>query len=435
ATVTPDENNNVLVGTGGAGNPILSNGQNNIQVADAATVWVDPLNDPTPVEFGPADASCGDQTAHLPLTESWLTNLPDALAIVNKDYLGNDILWSNAPRGAVRGPSVSTIPTAATNILLSSESVPENATIGTVVGGIVHNGTLPATLSITADPDNKFDISGTNLVTTATFDRGVSTSHSVTIRVDNTAAGGGVYSKSLTITVAVPAAWLPSDLANLAIWLDPSDLSTMWQERTGAAATTSAAVGDPVGTIRDKSANGYYLTAASDGARPILRQSGSLYYLEFDGVNDRLDLVTGAMTQIAQPNFIGMTADFVEDGAGRFFDGGSGTLRHILAATGTTQFYTNAGSWAGPYTTRTPGTPQAVTTLFDGASSYIRIDAGAEQAGSVGAYPLQGFYLGGEYNGSNPAEMNLFSLVVNDGDLTSGERDNLDAYLASKGGI
>ncbi|MCR9060606.1 MAG: hypothetical protein NXI02_24940, partial [Rhodobacteraceae bacterium] len=190
-----------------------------------------------------------------------------------------------------------------------------------------------------------------------------------------------------------------------------------------------------VGTIRDKSANGYYLTAASDAARPILRQSGSLYYLEFDGVDSRLELPAGAMTQLAQPNFIGMAADFIEDGAGRFFDGGSGTVRHILAATGTTEFYLHAGSWAGPYTTRTPGTPQAVTTLWNGASSYIRIDAGAEQAGSVGAYPLEGFYLGEEYNGSNPAEMNLFSLVVNDGDLTTAQRGNLDAYLAAKGGI
>lgn len=436
ATVTPDENNNVLVGTGGAGNPILSNGQSNIQVADPAAVWVDPLNDPTPVEFGPADASCGDQTVHLPLTESWLTNLPDALAIVNKDYLGNDILWSNAPRGAVRGPSVSTVPTAATNILLTKESVPENATIGTVVAAIAHNGTLPATLSITADPDNKFAISGTELVTTATFDLGVKTSHSVTIRVDNTAAGGGVYSKSFSIAVSAPVAWLPSALAELAIWIDPSDLSTMRQERTGASAITPVAVGEPVGTIRDKSANGYYFVAPSDAARPILRQAGALYYLEFRKANSsRLQLTAAAMTSIAQPNFIGMTADMIENGAGRFFDGGSGTVRHILAATGTTELYLHAGSWAGPFTTRTPGTPQAVTTLWDGANSYIRLDAGAEQAGSVGSYPLQGFYIGGEYNGSNPSDMNLFSLVVNDGDLTSGERDNLDAYLASKGGI
>lgn len=54
------------------------------------------------------------------------------------------------------------------------------------------------------------------------------------------------------------------------------------------SATTAAAVNSPVGWINDKSGNGHHLQAPTTGARPILRQSGSLYYLEFDGTDDQL---------------------------------------------------------------------------------------------------------------------------------------------------
>ena len=68
-------------------------------------------------------------------------------------------------------------------------------------------------------------------------------------------------------------------------WYDPSDLTTMW---TDTAGTIQAAVGDPVARIDDKSGNGLHATQATATDRPILRQSGSLYYLEFDGAGDNL---------------------------------------------------------------------------------------------------------------------------------------------------
>lgn len=71
------------------------------------------------------------------------------------------------------------------------------------------------------------------------------------------------------------------------IWLDPSDLSTLYQERTGA--TTPATIGDPVGTVLDKSGNDNHATAPSDAARPTLQQTAEgFYYLSFDGVDDAL---------------------------------------------------------------------------------------------------------------------------------------------------
>lgn len=69
------------------------------------------------------------------------------------------------------------------------------------------------------------------------------------------------------------------------LWLDVQDLSTMRQDRTGASATTPAAIGSPVGSWRNKGRLGGWLTAASDARRPTLRHDGTRYYLEFRSSN------------------------------------------------------------------------------------------------------------------------------------------------------
>lgn len=80
--------------------------------------------------------------------------------------------------------------------------------------------------------------------------------------------------------------WTPASLfaaSEQGVWLDESDLSTMFQDLAG---TVPAAVDSPVGKRLDKSGNGNHWTAASSAARPILRLTGGLYSLEWDGVDD-----------------------------------------------------------------------------------------------------------------------------------------------------
>lgn len=74
-------------------------------------------------------------------------------------------------------------------------------------------------------------------------------------------------------------------------WYDPSDLGTVWQD---SARTIPGVVGQPVGCIDDKSGRGNHATQTTTAAKPILRQSGALYYLEFDGTDDFL--VTSTIT-------------------------------------------------------------------------------------------------------------------------------------------
>ena len=88
-------------------------------------------------------------------------------------------------------------------------------------------------------------------------------------------------------------------------WYDPSDLNTLFQERTGASASTPAVVDGPVGTMLDKSGNGFHLKTTADGYRPILRQSGGLYYLETDAVDDFM--ASDAVYNFSFPHYVAAT--------------------------------------------------------------------------------------------------------------------------------
>lgn len=82
----------------------------------------------------------------------------------------------------------------------------------------------------------------------------------------------------------------------------PSDLTSLFSDTAG---TTAAVVDGPVGKMLDKSGHGHHCTASSDAARPTLRLAGGLYYLEFDGTDDRM-AIAGSLDGTASA--IGMAA-------------------------------------------------------------------------------------------------------------------------------
>jgi len=69
-------------------------------------------------------------------------------------------------------------------------------------------------------------------------------------------------------------------------WYDPSDLTTLYQDSAGTTPVT--ADGDPVGLMLDKSGNDNHAIQSVAAARPVYRTDGTLHWLEFDGVDDRL---------------------------------------------------------------------------------------------------------------------------------------------------
>ena len=94
--------------------------------------------------------------------------------------------------------------------------------------------------------------------------------------------GVGRRRRKSGVSSALPA--LKGYVATLAVY-DPSDVNTMWQDRTGT--TTQAVVGQPVGYMKNvkTSATALHLVAGSaDTQRPVLTANGPSY----DGVNDVL---------------------------------------------------------------------------------------------------------------------------------------------------
>lgn len=85
-------------------------------------------------------------------------------------------------------------------------------------------------------------------------------------------------------------------------WIDPSDISTMFQDTTGLTPVT--ATGQTVGKILDKSGNGKHWVAPSDSARPVYTVSGNQKYLVFDGTDDMFNMTLGLSNGAAELNSI-----------------------------------------------------------------------------------------------------------------------------------
>ncbi|HYG78294.1 MAG TPA: autotransporter-associated beta strand repeat-containing protein [Planctomycetota bacterium] len=101
----------------------------------------------------------------------------------------------------------------------------------------------------------------------------------------NTYTGGTVINagtlRLLDAFVSPPAA---------SIWLDGSDLSTLFTDAAGT--TPVSATADPVGMWRDKSGNGRHATQATAANQPTFRTAilNGRSVVRFDGTNDQLNL-------------------------------------------------------------------------------------------------------------------------------------------------
>jgi hypothetical protein len=95
----------------------------------------------------------------------------------------------------------------------------------------------------------------------------------------------------------------PRKIANLAVWLDFSDTSTLFQNSDGTTPATAAS--DPVGYVADKSGAGRNATQSTANNRPTITSStfNGKRGLAFDGSNDSLTL---GNISAAFPNSQGM---------------------------------------------------------------------------------------------------------------------------------
>ncbi|MDD2319172.1 MAG: hypothetical protein PHO83_03880 [Geobacteraceae bacterium] len=104
-----------------------------------------------------------------------------------------------------------------------------------------------------------------------------------------------MFGSSLRIGISFNR-WSPRRLfadGTQGLWIDPTDLSSLFQDAAGATPVTDA--DQPVGLVRDKSGRGNHLSQATSSAKPTLRKDAQgRYYLEPDGIDDLLSVTFGA---------------------------------------------------------------------------------------------------------------------------------------------
>lgn len=209
-------------------------------------------------------------------------------------------------------------------------------------------------------------------------------------------------------------------------WWDPSDLSTMSQDSAG---TTPASVGQPVGRITDKSGRGNHFTQPTTSFKPILRNSGSLYWLEFDGFDDHL-ICSGSFAGMATGSNLLMAVQVpTSDGNAILFNHATGTPFFGCMAPGDGGV---AHSAAGSVTYTVNRVPTAndqrgtLHTAVTGATAKVLSASNIDFTGFT--TPHFSSFAGWEVTG------NLYGIIAHDG-LSGAQITNAETYLAGKAGI
>lgn len=231
------------------------------------------------------------------------------------------------------------------------------------------------------------------------------------------------------------------------VWLDPSDLSTMFQDPAGTIPVTAA--GQPVGLIRDKSGNNNHLTRTI-GERPILQVNGSIWNLVFDGSNDHL---------ISAPiNFTATSSMSVFASMGKFNDVAARVLvelgQNVAANNGSFALLAPDAAAAETFRLQCKGTIQsdilasgypfwttyyAISALCSiGVSQRLRVNGvnhvgdALQGSGNFGNYPLN---VGMRNDGTLSFRGYLMGLVVRGAVSTPEEISKIETWLGAKAGI
>jgi hypothetical protein len=222
----------------------------------------------------------------------------------------------------------------------------------------------------------------------------------------------------------------------------------MFQDSAG---TTPAALGQPVGLIRDKSGNGMHLVQATTSLKPTLQQdAGGNYYLLRDGVDDTM--ASAGSASFDTPAFVIMGAKAlgnngvaaVSDLFGAFLNTSNRITIGTRSQAGTS--YTQGGTarFAGGTTLA----PETVNTVADYGKLYV-VDGELTAAGYTVTANHQGgattsVTTSGSISGPMSVPMSLpvgsfstafYSGVFIDRALTSTERANLRTYVGARTGV
>lgn len=248
------------------------------------------------------------------------------------------------------------------------------------------------------------------------------------------------------------APFAPSRLPGLALWYDPTDRATLFQDTAQSVPVT--ADGDPVACIRDKSGKGHHALQADPAARPVFRDDGTARWIDFSATGawmscPALDLsATSALTVAlrlarAASTGVGMAFEFgAETKPGNPGSFGLVAPHQSLAAPfamllsgASGAAIVKVGTNMAPETAVISARLDRTATSSAGAIDLRRNKSGADQStvanmtnfgGSFGTHPL---FLGRRAGATLPFNGGFFGFTICEGLLPTPTLDRLETYL------
>jgi len=232
----------------------------------------------------------------------------------------------------------------------------------------------------------------------------------------------------------------PSDIANLVIWLDATDGSTVLN-----ASDTAASNGENVKTWQDKSGNGYDLVQTTVNQQPIYRTAGSASEfstaaIEFDDMVNATHLLntTDTIQTTGCTHFIVFSDGTAGGSSGYIFSGGTAN-GHLFAENGdvgpgvSINLFQFAGAVVNQ-TTYTYNTKYYSTLTMNGASSKHWQNGSLIGTANAGTGTATGLCIGALYTGAGPSDLEVTEFLTYSS-IGDTDRQAVESYLAGKYGI
>jgi hypothetical protein len=212
-------------------------------------------------------------------------------------------------------------------------------------------------------------------------------------------------------------------------WYDPKP-EYLYQDAAGTTAVTAG--GDPVGNNDDRSPNDNDATQSVSAARPLYQTDGSLHWLAFDGVDDRLGPVNYA-SPVAQPCTLAVAMNRKNTSSAVIIVTGiSSSNRHQISLNANSRLSAYSGNGGIESGASLPVGKHIITVKFDGANSELRLDGAVIATGDLGTGSSGGLTLSSAWEGSASIAQDVFGLVHVEG---VDNIDDIEGYLANLAGI
>jgi hypothetical protein len=216
-------------------------------------------------------------------------------------------------------------------------------------------------------------------------------------------------------------------------WYDPADLGTLFQDDARTVPVTAS--GQTVGGIADKSGNGNHLAQATASFRPVYTESGGLRFLQFDGVDDRLDCAALAASWAGR----------VETFSGLRLTGGTtfyphdcvtgGRLSHSGVTASAASLFRTATASFTPSPALAVNTDYVFTAIGDGANSIVGVNAQISGALNAGASTVASLRIGARQDMAQRHTGRIYGLALFHATLTAAQQSAMRSWMAARSGV